>query len=174
MRRQIPAVVAFFTIAMQMPAPATTFPSVDAGHFDSLKAFEGTWVFDGKWANGNPFKARQKFEPMLGGKFVAVRTWSSSGDAAEAERDLVVYGLDDKLKLVQWVYTPDGQVRQTTSSPTYDGSIQFDWTKTDAKGKATELRTVINFTGVNAYRWRTQMHIKGEWHTLIDGEWKRG
>ena len=173
MRRQFNPAVASALFAMQAFATATTYPSVDAEQFEGLKAFEGTWVIDGKWANGNPFKARQKFETLLGGKFVAVRTWSASGGAAEAERDFVVYGLDDQLKLVQWVYTPDGQVRQTTASRTEDRSIQFDWTKTDAKGKTTELRTVINLTGVDTYRWRTQMHIKGEWHTLIDGEWKR-
>jgi hypothetical protein len=142
--------------------------------FAQLAQFAGTWTIDAKWAaKGDSFKGRQLVEPLLNGAFVSVRTWSSTAGAAESQRDITIYGQQDG-QLVQWVYTPDGQVRQTTASPTDDGSILFEWTKIDGKGKPLQLRQVINPVDANTYRWRTLMFKGGEWHTLIDGQWKRG
>lgn len=167
---QTPSLPAASTVPPAATAPATQ----KSAAFAQLAEYAGTWTIDAKWAaKGDSFKGRQLVEPVLGGAFVSVRTWSSTAGATESQRDVTIYGQQDG-KLTQTVFTPDGQTRTTVATPTDDGSILFEWTKIDGKGKPLQLRQVINPIDANTYRWRTLMFKGGEWHTLIDGQWKRG
>lgn len=161
-------------VAMVSTAVAATYVNAPAEGFAWLGSLKGTWTLDAKWANGNPMKARQTVEPVLNNKFVTIKTWSASGDAAESERDFVVFGLTKDGQLVQTVYTPDGQSRQTEATPTTDGTIQFDFSKTDAKGKTIELRTIYKPIDATHYGWKLMSKLKGEWHSTLEGTWQRG
>ncbi|MGC4032072.1 MAG: hypothetical protein QM754_10130 [Tepidisphaeraceae bacterium] len=172
MKRTVFSILAAVTLAST--AFAATYVNAPAEGLAWLSGLKGTWTLDAKWANGNPFKARQTVEPILNGKFVAMKTSAASGDAPETERDYILFGLSKDGQLVQWVYTPDGQARQTEATATTDGTIQFDFSKTDAKGKTIELRTLYKPIDAKQYGWKLMSKLKGEWHSTLEGTWQRG
>ncbi len=152
-------------------APATR----PASTLDAISWAVGEWEIEASWANGNPFIANARYVLGPGGRYVMAITWV--GDASNKEgrfqRDVVIYSAESGV-LTQHVFPHDGPPRVVAATPTDDGSLLFEWIKTDpATGKSIPLRHRFARLPSGDLRWQAMMQIKDEWHTTIDGEWRR-
>lgn len=162
----LPAVLLFSGLCQAQ----TTQPSLD------LSAIEwtvgGVWKADGKWANGSAFKAQARFETILGGAHIQATSITFDESAAEKPRDLSIFSVSNG-QLVQHTFNADGQSRKSVASRDEQGNLVFAWSKPNKDGTETELKQVITRISDSECRQKFMMHIKGEWHTLIDVAWKR-
>lgn len=148
----------------QDPAPA----SLDALQW----TVGGKWKTDSKWANGNPFKAVARFESILGGKFIRAESVVIDESGQSKPRDIVIFSVTDG-RLQQHVFNADGNTRIATGTIEADGTLVFEWQRANADGTSTALKQRIRQVDANTSSQQVLMHIRGEWHTLIDSTWTR-
>lgn len=60
----------FCILLMLIPAVAFSQPQPDTQHLNMLAFFAGEWSCRGKFANGKPIAAKERFKPILGGTFL--------------------------------------------------------------------------------------------------------
>lgn len=163
---RIALVIGILTTLASSARAATPPTLADVGWL----AREGSWTIEGQWSNGNPFRAVARYERVLDGKFIAGRSWTHTDDGA-VTRESVMYGEQDG-RLVQWTFARDGSARTSLAErDPADGTLEFPWTRTTADGSPQRLRQRITPAGEDRFDWTVMMEIRGEWHTLIRGQW---
>jgi hypothetical protein len=130
----------------------------------------GEWHFEGKWANGEPLKAREVFEWGLGKKFVNTRTWVTNNNGDEYERYRSTFAVKDG-KPVMYNFAYDGE--SSVDEVKVTGKV-ID-VRRSARTPAGEMviRQEIELTEKDKFRWRVWLDRDGESQQIIDGEWVR-
>ena len=131
---------------------------------------DGEWHFDGKWANGEPLKAREVFEWGLGKKFVTTRTWVINNNGDEYERYRSTFAVKDG-KPVMYNFAYDGE--SSVDEVKVSGKV-ID-VRRSAKTPAGEMviRQEIELTEKDKFRWRVWLDRDGESQQIIEGDWVR-
>ena len=159
------------------PAPATQPAAVDS--LDVVAWAIGDWTLDAKWANGSPLRARATYAWGPGHKSVVVHTRVDSDKPGQPAslRDIIVYAIAGDGRLTQYTFPHNGAPRIVAASQPDDSSLLFAWDKPAAPGAsdASPVPVRHRYTRIDdgRLRWQAQMQLKGEWHTTVDGEWKR-
>jgi uncharacterized protein YndB with AHSA1/START domain len=164
------SIVAALVLISGLATAQTTQPALDLSAIDWCVG--GVWRAEGKWANGNPFKAEARFETILGGAHIQATSITFDETGSEKPRDVAIFSVANG-QLVQHTFNADGQSRKSTASRDDEDNLVFAWTKPNKDGTETELKQIITRVSDDDCRQKIMMHIKGEWHTLIDVAWKR-
>lgn len=162
------AVIAVFALCATSIAQ-TTRPAT----LEDLKfALGGEWKVDAKWANGTPLRAVVRFEYLFDGRFIRGESFRVDDDGTRVPRELVIFSINN-AELVQTAFNADGNTRTSIGQRDEDGSIVFESSRKNPDGSSTPLRQRIQRIDDSTCRQTFMMNIRGEWHTLIDAEWKR-
>lgn len=132
----------------------------------------GEWRADAKWANGDTFKAVARFESILGGRYIQGVSSTLDDAGNPRPRDLVIFS-DSHGVLTQHVFNADGNTRTATGSREEDGTLVFEWVRQNPDGTNTPLKQRIRHVDADTCQQQVLMHIRGDWHTLIDATWTR-
>jgi hypothetical protein len=145
--------------------------AADAGPLSALAPFVGgEWHFDGKWANGEPLKARETFEWGLGRKFITTRTWVTNKDGTEYERYRGTFAVKDGNP-VMYNFAYDGE--SSVDEVTVNGKVIDVRRRARTPAGEMTIRQEIELTDKDTFRWRVWLDRGGESQKLIDGEWVR-
>lgn len=159
--------------ALLLMATCSSAQTTRPASLDLLRPFlGGEWKTEGKWANGNPLRAVMKFDWLLAEKHLRAEGFTVDEAGNQQPRDVSIFSIAEG-QLVQHVFAADGNARRAVGHVAEDGAIVFEWSRPNADGSATALKQIIRLVDQDTAQQQFLMHIRGEWHTLLDTTWHR-
>lgn len=138
--------------------------------------FEGTWIFDGKWKDGNAMWAKNDYTIGMNGNFFEAKTFTKNEHGKEYQRYHTIWRYDpEKAKVESYGFTYDGTVTITDSkvdvSDQAHPTIHSQWRSAPDK---PIIKQEVRLIDDKSYGWKVWSSQDGkEWTELMDGVWKK-
>jgi hypothetical protein len=138
----------------------------------SLAGFVGEWEVNGKWADGNPLKARGVYEWGLNKKILIARTFVMDKDKEYQRYESILTWHPGKKSLYEITFGFDGSITEVILEAKEKDTIHIGYTPFH-EGKPSNLRQTLRFTDKDHFVWTVQLKQGDEWKQLIEATWVR-
>lgn len=172
MRHTFSALLLGLLVLYGESASAQDKKPVKEDHMAALAPFVGEWHVDGKWATGEPLKARGVYEWGLGKKIMTTKTFVMGKESEYQRYEGVMAYHPVKKSLYQISFGFDGSIGESLMEAKEKGLIHIGYTPFH-EGKPALLRQSIRFTDKDHFVWTVQLRKGDDWTQLIEATWVR-
>ncbi|MBE7558692.1 hypothetical protein HS125_07000 [bacterium] len=162
--------------ASSVPSLSATEPpaGADPAAWALLEKWAGSeWVLDASWSSGEPLRARCVYTWGLGGKFLACKTFVSTGTSEYQRYETVIAWHPDKKSLVSIDMAFNGHLSETVMELVDKDTLRQGYVDY-VPGHASPTRQEISFLDDDHHTWRVWVKSRsGEWTQIMDGVWRR-
>lgn len=165
--------IAFLAVGLSLSVGTASAEDEVAGLHESLAAWEsflGTWEIDATWTGGNKLWSKGEYRPVMGGRFINIKTWVRDGDGPMYLRyeSMLGAGAEDGT-FTAHNFVHDGKY-QTADYRLEDGALVTAW-----EMGGTKIRERLTPSSETETRWQVWMQPPGseDWMPMMDGTWRK-
>ena len=136
----------------------------------ALAPFVGEWHVEGKWAGGEPLKARGVYEWGLGKKIITTKTFVMDKGKEYQRYQGVMAWHPKKKSLYQVSFAYDGQISEVIMESREKDTIHIGYTPFHAD-QPQPVRQTLRLTDKDHFVWTVELKKGEEWTQLIQATW---
>jgi hypothetical protein len=132
----------------------------------------GEWVTDGRWASGDPLRARGVYEWGVGKKFIRAYTYVQDGDREYQRYEGIMGWHPKKRSLFEISFAFDGAVSEYMIESKDANTLLIGFTPY-GEDQDNKVRQTIKFTHRDTFVWTVSLKADAGWHQIIESTWHR-